>query len=140
MKTAAKSGFHKSAAWAALSLLGATGALLSGTIQPAAAQALNNPNNSDPLQDVRRGNDNSSDPFSSSGGGGMSGFLQLMHQAQQGQIRDGSQFDNDQQNSINSTAADFRNKQRQLLQQQNSPGATITPAAVPEPSQQPGSN
>ncbi|NJR65321.1 MAG: hypothetical protein HC772_08380 [Leptolyngbyaceae cyanobacterium CRU_2_3] len=56
-----------------------------------------------------------------------------MHRVQQGTIRDPYQFSRDQQQSINSQASDFRQRQAELLRQQNQTGAVPTPPQIVAP-------
>lgn len=53
-------------------------------------------------------------------------MFELMHRAQQGQIRNPYEFSQDQQESINDAAADFRTRQQEAIQQQQ-PQGTIQP-------------
>jgi hypothetical protein len=80
----------------------------------------------------------SSDPFRGVGSSdqdpnafGDSGLdmFELLHRAQQGGLRDPYEFSNQQQESINSEAADFRTRQREALQQQSG-SDPLTPPAV----------
>jgi tagatose-1,6-bisphosphate aldolase len=53
----------------------------------------------------------------------MNGLFNLLHQVQRGGIRDPYEFSNDQQQSINSEASTFRQRQAELLKQQGQTGA-----------------
>lgn len=134
MKTAAQPKFTVRIAlvrpfvWMSLGCLGITGALLSFAFQPAIAQTANS---SDALQGGLGSSDRASDPFSSNSDQ-LGGLFNLMHKFQQGSIRSGSEFSQDQQSSIGSAASDFRTRQLQLLHQQ---GQGTTDSAVPQTSQ-----
>lgn len=99
-----------------LSLLGA-GALL---LFPVAAMA----QTADSLQ--QSGNSDVDSTFGDSDGLNM---FEMMHRAQQGQIRTSSEFSQDQQQSISNEAADFRTRQQEAYQQQH-PG-TVYPGVTP---------
>lgn len=54
--------------------------------------------------------------------GDMPDMFNLLHQLQRGEIRNPYQFQQDQQQNINTEAADFREQQRRALEQQPQPG------------------
>ena len=68
----------------------------------------------------------SSDVDSTFGDNNGLSMFELMHRAQQGQIRNPYEFSQDQQESIGSEAADFRTRQQEAIQQQQ-PQGTIQP-------------
>lgn len=84
----------------------------------------------DPLLVNPLAGDGTSDPFSSRGSGQMNGLFDLIHRANFGSGRSLSDFRQDQQESIDSAASDFRSRQQMLLQQQSPSEATV-PAATP---------
>lgn len=73
-------------------------------------------------------------------------MFDLMHRAQQGQIRNSREFSQDQQESIGNEAADFRTRQmeavqqQEALQQQPSQEANQPAEANPAPMTQPTEN
>jgi hypothetical protein len=88
-------------------------AILSSTLllpQATFAQA-NDLTNSQPLQNFQT-NDNP-DPFSGSSG---TGIFDLIHRSRLGGGRSIDEFTSEQRQNLNDAAAEFRNKQRQLLQ------------------------
>lgn len=88
----------------------------------------------DPLQENVFSGDRSSDPFAGTGGGQMSGALDLFHRANLGLTMDSMEFQRQQQESLNTEATNFRTIQLERLrdaQQQTAP-ETVSPVA-PEP-------
>lgn len=85
----------------------------------------------DPSENAQSG-ENDSDLFSN---GQPSSIHDFIHQAQLGQLRDMSEFNRDQRDTINSQATDFRTRQLELLQQTQpaQSGAIVRPDAVEEP-------
>lgn len=71
-------------------------------------------------------------PFSSRSdtGDAMSGIMDLMHRAQMGSIRSGSEYSAEQDRSINDAATQFRQKQLQMLRNQNQ--NQTNPAQAPQ--------
>jgi hypothetical protein len=114
----------RSSSWVALSLVTTVGALVSCLSQPGVAQVANQLNNANPLQSNPQMGDGNTDPFSSRGDNQFDGVLDLMHRAMMGNIRSSEEFQQSQQNDINSAASDFRTRQLELLRQQNQPQAT----------------
>jgi hypothetical protein len=82
--------------------------------------------------DLQTPSDETGDPFSSSGSGGMNTMLDLIHRANFGEIRSSDQFRQDQRNTINSEAENFRNRQQQMLQQQPTQPAPTTSPTTPQ--------
>lgn len=94
----------------------AASAIASGTIflpQPTFAQASGLTPNSQPLQDFQT-NDNP-DPFTGRGG---TGLWDLIHRSRLGGGRSLEEFSTEQRENLNDAAAEFREKQRQILQKQ----------------------
>ena len=87
-------------------------------------------NNAQPLQDFQT--QDNSDPFSGSGSG--RGIFDLIHRSQLGGGRSMEEFTTEQRQNLNDAAAEFRNKQRLLLEKQAvpTPGA-IAPAEITAP-------
>ncbi|XZN88865.1 MAG: hypothetical protein ACM65M_14310 [Microcoleus sp.] len=96
--------------------------------QPTLAQAssLTNPQ---PLQDFQT-NDNP-DPFS--GGNGGSRVLDLIHRSRLGNGRSMEEFSSEQRQNLNDAAAEFRNKQRLLLEKPAVPSPEETPTEITAP-------
>lgn len=127
-KIVAKSGYS----WVrslsnTMGLLGAGTLLLSVvSILPAAAQTAGSLNQT-----------GGSDVNSTFGDNDGLDMFELMHRAQQGQIRNSSEFSQDQQESISNEAVDFRTRQLEAVEQQQiqdtSQPAETNPAP-PEPS------
>jgi hypothetical protein len=68
--------------------------------------------------------------------GDMPDMFNLMHQLQRGEIRNPYQFQQDQQQNINTEAADFREQQRRALEQPPQPGTVEAfPAESAEPNE-----
>jgi len=70
------------------------------------------------------------------GGSDMGSLFDLFHRAVLGTPRSSSEFGQDQQNSLGSEASDFRQRQQELLRQQQgnpaiAPQATPTPGTTP---------
>lgn len=81
------------------------------------------------LQDNPQSGDNySTDPFSGQGGGQANGVNQLIQRALSAPSISDEEFLQQQQESLNSEASDFRVRQQELLRQQNQP-----PQAQPQP-------
>ncbi|NJK68932.1 MAG: hypothetical protein HC789_00345 [Microcoleus sp. CSU_2_2] len=76
-------------------------------------------NNSQPLQDFQT-NDNP-DPFSGRSSG--TGIFDLIHRSRLGNGRNLDEFTTEQRQNLNDAAAEFRDKQRQLLQKQAEPSS-----------------
>jgi hypothetical protein len=91
--------------------------------QPTLAQA-NGLNNSQPQHNFQT-NDNP-DPFS---GGSGTGMFDLIHRSRLGSGRSTEEFSIEQRQNLNDAAAEFRNKQRLLLEKPALP----SPEAVPTP-------
>ncbi len=66
-----------------------------------------------------------------SSGANMGTMFDLFHRAVLGVPRSSSDFGNEQQNSIGSEASNFRQRQQELLRQQQ--GNPVTPQATPTP-------
>jgi hypothetical protein len=88
-------------------------------------------NNAQPLQDFQT-KDNT-DPFSGRSSG--SGIFDLIHRSQLGGGRSMEEFTTEQRQNLNDAAAEFRNKQRLILQQQDQtvPSPAIEPAEITAP-------
>jgi hypothetical protein len=67
-----------------------------------------------------------------SGSSGLGNMFDLFHRAVLGVPRSSSDFGQEQQNSIGSEASDFRQRQQELLRQQQQ-GNPTTPQATPTP-------
>ncbi len=87
-------------------------------------------NNAQPLQDFQT--QDNTDPFSGSSSG--SAIFDLIHRSQLGGGRSMEEFTTEQRQNLNDAAAEFRNKQRLLLEKQAvpTPGA-IAPAEITAP-------
>ena len=79
-------------------------------------------NNAQPLQDFQT--QDNTDPFSGRSSG--SGIFDLIHRSQLGGGRSMEEFTTEQRQNLNDAAAEFRNKQRLLLENQ----AVPTPGAI----------
>ncbi|MCC3420474.1 MAG: hypothetical protein JGK24_22135 [Microcoleus sp. PH2017_29_MFU_D_A] len=106
----------------------ATSALLSPQATFAQASGLNN-NNPQPLQDFQT-KDNT-DPFSGRSTGG--GIFDLIHRSRLGGGRSIEEFNTEQRQNLNDAAADFRNKQRQMLEKQAAPAPGAAPTEITAP-------
>ncbi|WP_449417444.1 hypothetical protein [Phormidium nigroviride] len=87
--------------------------------QPSHAQNSGAQNSAQPLQDFQT--QDSTDPFSGRGNG--MGIFDLIHRSRLGTLRNMDEFSSEQQQNLNDAAAEFREKQRLLLEQQAKPGA-----------------
>jgi len=98
------------------------------------SMAMVQPVNAQSATDLNQGsaNEESSDFFSNRDNGGINSMLDLIHNANFGSIRTQEQFRQDQQQSINSAAQEFRDRQQQLLRQSQSTNPPTTPAPVPQ--------
>ncbi len=96
-------------------------ALFSPQAAFAQASGLNN-NNAQPLQDFQT--QDNTDPFSGRSSG--SGIFDLIHRSRLGNGRSMEEFNTEQRQNLNDAAAEFRNKQRQILEKQAEP----TPGAI----------
>ncbi|MEG4839309.1 hypothetical protein [Microcoleus sp. B9-D4] len=87
-------------------------------------------NNAQPLQDFQT--QDNTDPFSGRSSG--SGIFDLIHRSKLGGGRSMEEFTTEQRQNLNDAAAEFRNKQRLLLEKQAvpTPGA-IAPAEITAP-------
>ena len=87
-------------------------------------------NNAQPLQDFQT--QDNADPFSGRSNG--SGIFDLIHRSRLGGGRSMEEFTTEQRQNLNDAAAEFRNKQRLLLENQAvpTPGA-IAPAEITAP-------
>jgi hypothetical protein len=88
-------------------------------------------NNAQPLQDFQT--QDNTDPFSGRSSG--SGIFDLIHRSQLGGGRSMEEFTTEQRQNLNDAAAEFRNKQRLLLQKpdQTVPSPAIAPAEITAP-------
>ncbi|MEG4075461.1 hypothetical protein QUA30_22575 [Microcoleus sp. Pol14C2] len=88
-------------------------------------------NNAQPLQDFQT--QDNTDPFSGRSSG--SGIFDLIHRSNLGGGRSMEEFNSEQRQNLNDAAAEFRNKQRLLLQKQDPtvPSPAIAPAEVTAP-------
>ncbi|MEG4027928.1 MULTISPECIES: hypothetical protein [unclassified Microcoleus] len=87
-------------------------------------------NNAQPLQDFQT--QDNTDPFSGRSSG--SGIFDLIHRSKLGGGRSMEEFNSEQQQNLNDAAAEFRNKQRLLLEKQAVPsGGAIAPAEITAP-------
>lgn len=102
----------KSSLWMVLSTVSAIAATTLGCPQSSHALPATN---AQPLQDLFPTKDNT-DPFSSRGDG--SAVFDLIHRANLGPSRSLEDFSSEQQKNLTDAAAQFRAKQRQILQQQ----------------------
>ena len=88
-------------------------------------------NNSQPLQDFQTQDD--TDPFSGRSSG--SAIFDLIHRSRLGGGRSMEEFNTEQRQNLNDAAAEFRNKQRLLLENQDQtvPSPAIAPAEITAP-------
>ncbi|WP_293354281.1 MULTISPECIES: hypothetical protein [unclassified Microcoleus] len=106
----------------------ATCALLSP--QATFAQASSLTTSPQPLQDFQT-KDNT-DPFSGRSTGG--GIFDLIHRSRLGGGRSIEEFNTEQRQNLNDAAAEFRNKQRQMLEKQAAPApGAIAPTEITTP-------
>ena len=104
-------------------------ALFSPQATFAQASGLNN-NNAQPLQDFQT--QDNTDPFSGRSSG--SGIFDLIHRSRLGGGRSMEEFNTEQRQNLNDAAAEFRNKQRQLLEKQAVPSeGAIAPTEIIAP-------
>jgi hypothetical protein len=102
-------------------------ALLSPQASFAQASGLNN---AQPLQDFQT--QDNTDPFSGRSSG--NGIFDLIHRSQLGGGRSMEEFTTEQRQNLNDAAAEFRNKQRLLLEKQAVPSeGAIAPAEITAP-------
>ncbi|MEP6486941.1 hypothetical protein NDI43_11785 [Microcoleus vaginatus GB2-A3] len=102
-------------------------ALLSPQASLAQASGLNN---AQPLQDFQT--QDNTDPFSGHSSG--SGIFDLIHRSNLGGGRSMEEFNSEQRQNLNDAAAEFRNKQRLLLEKQAVPSeGAIAPAEITAP-------
>ncbi|MEG3899256.1 MULTISPECIES: hypothetical protein [unclassified Microcoleus] len=98
--------------------------------QASFAQASGLTNSPQPLQDFQT--QDNTDPFSGRSSG--SGIFDLIHRSQLGGGRSMEEFNSEQRQNLNDAAAEFRNKQRQLLEKQAVPSeGAIAPAEITAP-------
>ena len=87
-------------------------------------------NNAQPLQDFQT--QDNTDPFSGRSSG--SGIFDLIHRSKLGGGRSMEEFTTEQRQNLNDAAAEFRNKQRLLLEKQAVPSeGAIAPAEITAP-------
>ncbi|MEG4204165.1 hypothetical protein QUA20_09575 [Microcoleus sp. Pol7_A1] len=87
-------------------------------------------NNAQPLQDFQT--QDNTDPLSGRSSG--SAIFDLIHRSQLGGGRSMEEFNTEQRQNLNDAAAEFRNKQRQLLEKQAVPSeGAIAPAEITAP-------
>jgi hypothetical protein len=87
-------------------------------------------NNAQPLQDFQT--QDNTDPFSGRSSG--SGIFDLIHRSRLGGGRSMEEFTTEQRQNLNDAAAEFRNKQRLLLEKQAVPSeGAIAPAEITAP-------
>ena len=98
--------------------------------QASFAQASGLNNNAQPLQDFQT--QDNTDPFSGRSSG--SGIFDLIHRSRLGNGRSMEEFNTEQRQNLNDAAAEFRNKQRLLLEKsaEPTPGA-IAPTEITAP-------
>ena len=87
-------------------------------------------NNAQPLQDFQT--QDNTDPFSGRSSG--SGIFDLIHRSRLGGGRSMEEFTTEQRQNLNDAAAEFRNKQRLLLEKQAVPSeGAIAPTEITAP-------
>ncbi|MEG4045928.1 hypothetical protein [Microcoleus sp. Pol17_C1] len=101
-------------------------ALLSPQASFAQASGLNN---AQPLQDFQT--QDNTDPFSGRSSG--SGIFDLIHRSNLGGGRSMEEFNSEQRQNLNDAAAEYRNKQRLLLEKQAVPSEGAAPAEITAP-------
>ncbi|MBW4517743.1 MAG: hypothetical protein KME11_21270 [Timaviella obliquedivisa GSE-PSE-MK23-08B] len=72
-----------------------------------------------------------------SGSSGLGNMFDLFHRAVLGSPRSSSEFGQEQQNNIGSEASDFRQRQQELLRQQQQGNTPTNPQASPAPAAMP---
>lgn len=114
----------KSGIWVVLATLSTMGSTALFLPQPSLAQSAPKPQ---PLQDLFPTKDNN-DPFSSRGNG--LGVFDLIHRATLSPGRSLEDFSSEQDKNLTDAATEFRERQRQLIQQQqqNQPSVGTTPS------------
>lgn len=113
-------------------VLGTVAGISLSLLLPQPSRADDNPRQVNPLQDIDP--QNSSDPFTRMNNGDNFGLLDLVRRATSN-TRSWDQFSTDQNQSLDSEAAKFRARQREIIQsqpQQPSPGNSVT---TPQPAQ-----
>ncbi len=117
------------------SLLALGGTTLALTVQPATAQTYGgySTGTTAPAQDLPQNQNQNSDPFSRNGN--IESMFDLIHRANFGQIRSPGEFQQDQNQSINSEAERFRQQRQMRLQQTTPQGTTVPQQAPPAPAQ-----
>ncbi|MEG4498637.1 hypothetical protein QUB05_15930 [Microcoleus sp. F10-C6] len=87
-------------------------------------------NNAQPLQDFQT--QDNTDPFSGRSSG--SGIFDLIHRSRLGNGRSMEEFNTEQRQNLNDAAAEYRNKQRLLLEKQAVPSeGAIAPTEITAP-------
>lgn len=118
----------KSSVWVTLSLFTGFFVALTAFVQPVQAQT---------SADLRAPVGSSDQSANTNGDfGSVNNLFDLMHRVQQGSIRDSYQFNQEQRQSINSEASAFRQRQADLLKQQEQTGAASSNQIVAPNSQQ----
>lgn len=116
----------KAAVRAALGVVAGIGLATFGFSQASLAQVSTS---AQPLQDFQN-QDQPADPFSNRGNNQINGVMDMIHRAVLGPSRSPEEFNAEQQENLNSAAAEFRARQMERLRGQT-PAATTTPATAP---------
>lgn len=121
---------YKSANWVIRVTVSAIASCALFSPQATFAQASGLNNSPQPLQDFQT--QDNTDPFSGRSSG--SGIFDLIHRSRLGNGRSMEEFNTQQRQNLNDAAAEFRNKQRLLLEKpaEATPGA-IAPTEITAP-------
>lgn len=121
---------YKSANWVIRVTVSAIASCALFSPQATFAQASGLTNSPQPLQDFQT--QDNTDPFSGRSSG--SGIFDLIHRSRLGNGRSMEEFNTEQRQNLNDAAAEFRNKQRLLLEKpaEATPGA-IAPTEITAP-------
>ncbi|MBD2462189.1 hypothetical protein H6G89_14160 [Oscillatoria sp. FACHB-1407] len=116
--------YCQSFSWTTLSVLASTAITAGFVMQPASAQVTA----ADTLQPNPQSGEYNGDPFSNNGNGQMNSVFDLIHRASQTGGRTMSEVQEDQRETINSEAEAFRNRQLELLREENSSESSNNPS------------
>jgi hypothetical protein len=102
-----------------LAICTTAGISLVSLLTPQPSWAQNTTTNVNPLDDLSP--QQNTNPFSARDQGeAMNGIMDLMHRAQMGNIRSSSEYSTEQNQNLNDAAAKFRQRQLEMIRNQNS--------------------
>jgi len=102
-----------------LAICTTAGISLVSLLIPQPSWAQNTTTNANPLEDLNP--QENTNPFSARDQGqAMNGIMDLMHRAQMGNIRSSSEYSTEQNQNLNDAAAKFRQRQLEMIRNQNS--------------------